>query len=300
MAITHPITSDLPAGRRTAGGEAPPARSAPVGRAGTTWRRRLTKRSAHWAIRAVSLGALLFVWYWLTSNDIEMWLRFSKIPGPGETLSALWEEFAHGDLVAHVQASLWRILKGFTLAAVAGIAFGVATGRSRWALDVMSPMLEVLRPIPAIAWVPIAILLFANGEQGMVFITFLAAVFPVIVSTRHAVAALPIVWEDAVRTMGGSRWTVLWRVVLPGTLPGIFAGLSVAMGVAWICLISAEMLSGQLGIGYYTWQSYALISYENVAAGMLTIGLLGLVSAGLVELCGRWCTRWLPRSEMRS
>ncbi len=94
---------------------------------------------------------------------------------------------------------------------------------------------------------PVAILLFPTDEAGIVFITFLAAYFPIMVSTRHAVRALPTLWEDSVRTLGGGRWDVLTRVVLPGILPGVFGGLSVGMGVAWICVISAEMISGRLG-----------------------------------------------------
>lgn len=320
MAVTHQVPADgsapAPASGDGSAGTTPPgpdgspngagpqtapgASGSPDGVAGPGSQRRLAQRSLHWGLRAVALAAAVYVWHWLTANDVELWLRFSKLPGPAETLTALWSELTEGQLVDHIQASIWRIVQGFALAGVAGVAMGVAIGRSRWAYDVMVPVLEVLRPIPAIAWVPIAILLFADSEQGMVFITFLAAVFPVVVSTRHAVLALPLVWEDAVRTMGGSRRAVLWRVVLPGALPGIFAGLSVAMGVAWICLISAEMLSGQLGVGYYTWMSYSLISYADVAAGMLTIGLLGLASAGVVELTGRWVTRWLPRSEVRA
>lgn len=253
-----------------------------------------------WLLRAVSLGVTVLVWHLLTSNDVEMWLRFSKIPGPAEALAELWHQVTEDHLLMHVQASTWRIAQGFGLAAVAGVAAGVAIGRSRLVCDAVAPVLEVVRPIPAIAWVPMAILLFPTGEQGIVFITFLAALFPVVVATRHAVRALPFVWEDAVRTMGASRRTILWRVVLPGSLPGIFSGLSVAMGVAWICVISAEMISGQAGVGYLTWMSYSLINYPAVLVGMITIGFLGLVSAGLVELAGRWATRWLPRAEVQA
>jgi NitT/TauT family transport system permease protein len=145
--------------------------------------------------------------------------------------------------------------------------------------------------------VPIAILLFPSNEQGIIFITFIAAFFPVVVSTRHAVRALPVVWEDAIRTMGGSRRRVLWNVVLPGALPGVFGGLSVGMGVSWICVISAEMISGEFGVGYRTWQAYTVVDYPGVIVGMLTIGLLGWVTSAAVELLGRRATRWLPRGE---
>jgi len=163
--------------------------------------------------------------------------------------------------------------------------------------NVIGPLTELARPIPAIAIVPVAILLFPTDEAGIVFITFLAAYFPIMVSTRHAVRALPTLWEDSVRTLGGGRWQVLTQVVLPGILPGVFGGLSVGMGVAWICVVSAEMISGRLGVGYRTWQAYTVLNYPDVFVGIITIGVLGFATAAAVELIGRRATRWLPHSE---
>jgi NitT/TauT family transport system permease protein len=172
----------------------------------------------------------------------------------------------------------------------------VLVARSRLAEDLLGPVLEVIRPIPAIALVPVAILLFPSNEQGIVFITCTAAFFPVLVSTRHAVGALTPMWEEAVRTMGGGRWRILASVVLPGALPGVFGGLSVGIGVSWICVISAEMISGQYGVGYRTWQDYTVVDYPGVFVGMVTIGVLGWVTSTAVELLGRRLTRWLPRT----
>ena len=104
-------------------------------------------------------------------------------------------------------------------------------------------------------------------------------------------------WEEAVRTTGGGRWRVLGSVVLPGALPGIFGGLSVGIGVSWICVISAEMISGQYGVGYRTWQDYTVLSYPQVFVGIITIGVLGFATAAAVEVLGRRVTRWLPRAQ---
>ena len=120
------------------------------------------------------------------------------------------------------------------------------------------------------------------------------------VSTRHAVRALPTLWEDSVRTLGGSRWDVITRVVLPGILPGVFGGLSVGIGVAWICVISAEMISGRLGVGYRTWQAYTVLAYPDVFVGIITIGVLGFATSAAVELVGRRATRWLPRGQEKT
>jgi NitT/TauT family transport system permease protein len=250
-----------------------------------------------WSVRIGSLAVTLALWQWITAADIDLGVRFDRLPTVTELVTAFGRHLTSRQYYLDIAQSLVRILTGFTLAGVAGVAAGIAVARSRFAADVLQPLFEVVRPIPAIALVPVAILVFPANEQGIVFITFTAAFFPILVSTRHAVRALPTVWEDAVRTMGGGRLRILTGVVLPGIRPGVFSGLSVGMGVAWICVISAEMISGDFGIGYRTWQSYTIVDYPGVLVGMATIGLLGWLTAGAVELAGRWATRWLPARQ---
>ncbi|QGV77125.1 ABC transporter permease [Streptomyces ficellus] len=246
-------------------------------------------------LRMLSPLAALVVWQLLTAYDVNVWLRFEQFPTVTDVARALGQRLGTDAYWQDLGHSLTRVVTGFLLAAVAGLAVGTAIARSRLAADLVGPVLEVLRPIPAIALVPVAILLFPSNEQGIVFITFTAAFFPVLVSTRHAVRALAPVWEEAVRTMGGGRWRVLASVVLPGALPGVFGGLSVGVGVSWICVISAEMISGEYGVGYRTWQDYTVVDYPGVFVGMATIGLLGWLTSTAVEVLGRRLTRWLPR-----
>ena len=263
-------------------------------------RRRTRPRPAgwRWLLRIGSLAVALGLWQLLTAGHVRAWLRFDELPTP----ALVWQDFTHqlgtGQYYQDIGDSLLRVLSGFAIAAVLGVGFGIAVARSRVASDLLQPLFEAVRPIPAIALVPIAILVFPGNEQGIVFITCVAAFFPILVSTRHAVRALPTIWEEAVRTMGGGRWRVLFSVLLPGALPGVFGGLSVGMGVSWICVISAEMISGQFGVGYRTWQAYTVVDYPGVVVGMLTIGLLGWLTSTLVELVGRRATRWLPRTEV--
>ena len=246
-------------------------------------------------LRLTSVLAAVGLWQLFTAGHVRFWLRFDTLPTVTDIVGALTRAVTTHAYWLDLGQSLIRILSGFGLAAVIGVASGILLGRSRLAGDVFGPLTELARPVPAIAVVPVAILLFPSDEAGIVFITFLAAVFPIMVSTRHAVRALPTLWEDSVRTLGGGRWDVLSQVVLPGILPGVFGGLSVGMGVAWICVISAEMISGQYGVGYRTWQAYTVVDYPGVIVGMLSIGLLGFGSAAAVELVGRRVTRWLPR-----
>ena len=248
------------------------------------------------AIRVGSVVTALVAWQLLTAAKVELWLHFNRLPSPLEVINAFMVQLTTPIYYHDLMSSVLRILGGFALAAIAGTGVGIAIARSRTSSDILRPLLEIVRPIPAIALVPIAILLFPTNEQGIVFITFVAAFFPILVNTRHAAHALPTVWEDAVRTMGGNSLQVLRTVVLPGILPGVFSGLSVGIGVGWICLISAEMISGEFGIGYRTWQAYTVVDYPGVLVGMITIGLLGWLTSALVERAGRRLTHWLPRA----
>jgi NitT/TauT family transport system permease protein len=258
-------------------------------RSPSPWRSRL--------LRLASVAAAIGLWQLLTAGKVRLLLRFDTLPTVAQIVHALQRRLGAGEYWLDLAQSLIRILTGFGLAAVVGVATGVLLGRSRLFADLFGPLAELARPIPAIAMVPVAILLFPTDEAGIVFITFLAAYFPIMVSTRHAVRALPTLWEDAVRTLGGGRWEVLTQVVLPGILPGVFSGLSVGMGVAWICVVSAEMISGRLGVCYRTWQDYTVLAYPQVFVGIITIGVLGFATSAAVELVGRRVTRWLPRVQ---
>ncbi|MEV6333681.1 ABC transporter permease [Nocardia vinacea] len=256
-------------------------------RGSSVWRTRV--------LQVTSVATAIGLWQLLTANNVRWWLRFDTLPTVTEIIREFGKQLQSDQFYVDVAQSLIRILTGFGLAAVVGVVAGIGLGRSGLFAAVLGPLTELARPIPAIALVPVAILLFPSDESGIVFITFMASLFPVLVSTRHAVRALPTIWEDALRTLGASRTDVLVRVVFPGILPGVFSGLSVGMGVAWICLISAEMISGRLGIGYRTWQAYTIVDYPAVFVGMITIGILGFGTSGIVELAGRRITRWLPR-----
>ena len=250
-----------------------------------------------WPLRILVLVAAAGLWQFLTTADVVLWARFDTEPSVTDIAHAFWTSLGTEEYYLDLGQSLIRIGAGFALAVGVGVPVGILLGRSRIATNTVGTLTEVLRPIPAIALVPVAILVLPTDEAGMVFITFVAAFFPISVATRHAVRALPTIWEDSVLTMGGRKRDVILRVVLPGIAPGVFSGLSVGIGVAWICLISAEMISGRLGVGYRTWQAYTVVDYPQVFVGMLTIGILGALTSGGIELIGRRLTRWLPRAQ---
>ncbi len=153
-------------------------------------------------MRLISVLAAVGLWQLLTANHVRFWLRFDTLPTVTEIFTAFVSRLGIPEYWLDLGQSLIRILTGFGLAAVIGVVTGITLARSRALADVFGPLTELARPIPAIAMVPVAILLFPTDEAGIVFITFLAAFFPIMVSTRHAVRALPTIWEDSVRTLG--------------------------------------------------------------------------------------------------
>ena len=180
-------------------------------------------------------------------------------------------------LFLSVAAVLNAYLPGFGLAALLAVSLGLFVGRSRLIADIFMSPLEVLRPIPAVAWIPLAILMFVSPEGSMIFITFIGAFFPILLSTIHGVARIDRRLIFAAMTLGASPVAVFLEVILPGALPAIVTGLSIGMGTSWFSLVTAETISGQYGIGYYTWEAYTLQNYPDIVLGMISFGLLGNV-----------------------
>src|SRR5690606_39393710 len=137
------------------------------------------------------------------------------------------------------------------------------------------PYIGVLRPTSAVALIPLAILLLPTEQSSIIFITFLGALCPVVLNSDHGVEQTIRVLIRAARSLGASRTAILWHVVLPGAMPSIVAGLAIGMGVAWVSLLAGEIISGQYGIGYYTWNSYTRLQYPQIIIRMLTLGCLG-------------------------
>lgn len=196
-------------------------------------------------------------------------------------------------VLSHVVNSLRRIFLGFSLAAVLAVGLGLVIGRFQLASDALMPPLEILRPIPAVAWIPLAILMFTSPEHSMVYITFIGAFFPILLNTIHGVQGLDRRLIFASMTLGAGPVTAFREVILPGALPSIVTGLSIGMGTSWFSLVTAEMISGQFGIGYYTWEAYTLQNYPDIVVGMISIGVLGMLSSWFIKQAGAWCMPWL-------
>lgn len=241
---------------------------------------------------AISLALFLLSWHLLTKYRVDMHIRFINVPSPSRVLESLATAAHDPKFLQHVLLSCRRILFGFMIAAVVAVPLGLIMGRFRFARDVIFPISEVLRPIPAIAWVPMSIMLWPSNEESIVFITFLGSFFPILLNTLHGMATVEPVFVRAAQCLGAKEFSIFREVYFPAALPNIFTGLTVGMGVAWVSLIAAEMISGQFGIGYFTWEAYSLVQYADIALGMICIGVLGLGSSAIIRGVGRLVMPW--------
>ncbi|MCU1740900.1 MULTISPECIES: ABC transporter permease [unclassified Pseudomonas] len=251
-----------------------------------------------WSLRLASLLLCLGFWQVAARMHLDLGLvTFRNVPSPVEVVQAAWALFNSHALPRHLLSSLGRVASGYLAAALVAVALGLAIGRSKWAEDLLLPPLEVLRPIPAVAWIPLAILMFPSSELSMIFITFTGALFPILLNTVHGVESVDRRLIASARSLGAGRLAILREVVIPGAAPSIVTGLAIGMGTSWFCLVTAEMISGQWGIGYYTWEAYTLQNYADIIVGMLLIGVLGMASSGLVKRLGARLTPWYRPQE---
>ena len=216
------------------------------------------------ALACISIGALFLFWYLGTRYRLEFYIRFKNVPTPYEVYQQLTQVGLSNKYLFNIAISLRRILMGFFIATAIGVPLGLAIGKYQRVRDLFMPVVEVLRPIPAIAWVPMSIMLWPNNEASIVYITFIGAFFPILLNTIHGVHSLDGVLVRAARCLGASEFRLFLNVILPGSLPHIFTGLAVGMGVAWVSLIAAEMISGQFGVGYFTWEAYSLVDLSLI------------------------------------
>jgi NitT/TauT family transport system permease protein len=245
------------------------------------------------SLQLLSIAACLLLWQLACAYRLHLgFITFANTPRPAEVLEAALQLAQSPKLWPHLSSSLLRVGAGFGLAAILGVTLGLLIGRLPVANRLLLPPLEVLRPIPAVAWIPLAILMFPSSEGSMIFITFVGALFPILLNTIHGVEAVDMRLIASARGLGTRGWRLFTEVIAPGAAPSIVTGLSIGMGTCWFCLVTAEMIAGQYGIGYYTWESYTVQAYPNIVVGMLVIGALGMGSSALINWAGTKLMPW--------
>ena len=248
------------------------------------------------------IGFALFLGFWYLAVEVWKLPRFREMPG----LTSVVKEWLSpnptyglsvytGEYYQHILVSIWRVTKAFFLATVLGVSFGLLLGWSRAFKEYVFPVFEMLRPIPILAWVPLAIVMFIATESAVVYLAFLASFFATALNTMLGVESIDESYIRAANCLGASRWQVFRHVILPGALPFIFTGLQISVGVSWFSLVAAEMVSGQYGLGYVINTSYMMVRYPTIIIGMVTLGIVGYVTSAMVRIAGDYLMEWRVR-----
>lgn len=248
------------------------------------------------------LGFTLALSFWYFSVEVWELPRFGDMPG----LTVVVTEYLSKDPVyglsvyspeyyTHIRISVQRIAIAFTLATCLGVPLGLVMGWSQKFREYTFPVFELLRPIPVLAWVPLAIIMFSGSETPVIYLTFLASFFATTLNTLLGVQSIDESYQRAARCLGASDWQTFRHVIVPGAMPYIFTGLQISIGVAWFSLVAGEMVSGQYGLGYVINTSYTMVSYPTIVIGMVTLGVVGYTTSAMVRLVGDYMMQWRVR-----
>jgi NitT/TauT family transport system permease protein len=182
-----------------------------------------------------------------------------------------------GEMIRHVVASVFRVGTGFAIAVLLGVPLGLMLGNFAWLSALTNSVIQCLRPISPIAWLPVATLALGGGDLAAVFLIFLAAFFPIVVSTAAAVATVDLRYRRSALNFGVHGFAMARRVLLPATLPAILTAMRIALGISWVVVVAAEMLGVESGLGYLVLDARNQLRYDRVVAAMIVIGVIGLL-----------------------
>ncbi len=206
-----------------------------------------------------------------------------KFPGPGPVGLALWQMGMSGELFHHIVASLYRVTWGFYLAVAAAIPLGLLLGSWRGARKIMNPLIQFLRPISPLAWIPVALIWFGIGDRPAIFLIFLSSFFPMVVFTMSGVQGVRRTYLRVADNFGLTGIRRYIKVVLPASMPEIVVGLRITLGTAWLVIVAAEMIAVKSGLGYLIVDARNALRMDRVIAGMIVIGIIGLILDGLIR-----------------
>ncbi|NJP36228.1 ABC transporter permease [Alkalicoccus luteus] len=213
------------------------------------------------------------------------------LPSPLAVFSGIVSITVDGTLFEHVRISLFRFFTGYISAVVVAVILGLLLSQSTHVWRIVDPIVQVLRPVAPVAWSPFIVLWFGIGNMPAIVIIFIAAFFPVLLSTVSAVKKIDPTYVKLARNMELSRTSLLWKIIFPASFPYIANGLHIAVGTAWIFLVAGEMIGAQSGLGYLIVDSRNALDLDLVLAGIFFIGILGLILDKSLGLFERWIGR---------
>jgi len=237
------------------------------------------------------LGILLFIGMWALIAT-----KSEGLPGPVSTWAAALELFANpfydngpNDMGIgwNILHSLGRVGIGFGLAALVGIPLGFAIGRFVFLAGMLSPIISLLRPVSPLAWLPIGLLVFEAAGPASIWVIFISSIWPIILNTAAGVASVPQDYLNVARVLKLSEFKVLTRILFPAVLPHLMTGIRLAIGVAWLVIVAAEMLTGGTGLGFWVWDEWNNLNVEHILIAIIIVGLVGLALEQLLLLLAK-------------
>jgi ABC-type nitrate/sulfonate/bicarbonate transport system permease component len=249
--------------------------------------------SFNWLTRWATFAVVFLVWqfvagYWLPKGRPEL---STLLPPPSAIIKAAFEMIGSGELLSHLWQSLRRELIAFAFA-LSAVPIGIAMGWWKRVHEQLDPIIEILRPIPPIAWIPLSILWLGIGNGQNQFIIFLGIFFPLLINTIQGVKNIEPNLVRAARCLGASEWQILKRVVLPAALPQVLTGIRIGFGVGWMALVAAELVGASSGLGFLINDARSLLKTDVVILGMLTIGVVGLLIDLLIRKMAKRMLPW--------
>ena len=254
------------------------------------------RRVAHSGVKKAVpglLGAVVLITLWQIAA-----LSSNGFPTPLKTWEAAKIIFAEPFYIAgpndmgigwNVLASLKRVALGFGLAALVGIPLGFLIGRFSFIANMLNPVIALLRPVSPLAWLPIGLLLFQRAEPASAWTIFICSIWPMILNTAEGVMRIPQDYLNVARVLKLSEFTVMRKILFPAVLPHILTGVRLSIGIAWLVIVAAEMLTGGVGIGFWIWNEWNNLNVENIIIAILLIGVVGmLLEQGLMAIARRF------------
>ena len=242
----------------------------------------------------IVVGTLLLIWELLCSSPD------SALPAPSSIVENSWELIAHPfydhggldkGLGWHIIASLQRVGVGYAFAAITGVALGTLIGQSTWAMRGLDPLFQVLRTIPPLAWLPLALAAFRDGQPSAIFVIFITAIWPIIINTSVGIRNIPDDYRNVARVIRLNPLEFFVKIMLPAAAPYIFTGLRIGIGLSWLAIVAAEMLIGGVGIGFFIWDAWNSSLIGDIVVALAYVGLVGFALDRLVAFAGSIVTR---------
>jgi nitrate/nitrite transport system permease protein len=241
----------------------------------------IQKRSAKIIRPLIAIAIFLVVWQILCSGPN------SNLPSPLTVWKDTWDPliinpfFDNGGtdkgLALQIIASLGRVAIGFFLAAIVGIGLGILIGSNPLVYEAVDPIFQVLRTVPPLAWLPIALAAFRQADPSAIFVIFITAIWPIIINTTVGVQQIPQDYRNVARVLRLSKQKYFFKILFPAAVPYIFTGLRIGIGLSWLAIVAAEMLVGGVGIGFFIWDSYNSSATSEIILALIYVGIVGLL-----------------------